>query len=254
MAHLGHRIMRAFTISLGLPRDTFDDPLHHQASLLRLLKYPPMDPTSENISCGPHTDYGYFTMLYQDSVGGLEVKNAKGDWIKATPMEGSLVVNIGDLIQRMTNDLYVSTTHRVMNLSNGFRYSMPYFFDPHYDYPIHSLENIPGHPPKYPPTTFGEYLYKSFGQAVTDKKSKFQAHLAIVHSEEEVKAVLDTLLTNKKIADATHNMYAYRFKLPDGCMNEYCNDDGEAGAGDKMLFTLIRSNCEGVLIVVTHNK
>ncbi|EFA75457.1 exocyst complex subunit 5 [Heterostelium album PN500] len=89
------------------------------------------------------------------------------------------------------------------------------------------------------------------GQAVTDKKSRFQAHLAIVYSSEDVELVLDKLYTNKKIADATHNMYAYRIKMNDGQINEYYNDDGEAGAGDKMLFTLIKNECDRILIVVT---
>ncbi|GAM22353.1 hypothetical protein SAMD00019534_055280 [Acytostelium subglobosum LB1] len=103
---------------------------------------------------------------------------------------------------------------------------------------------IPSMPTQPTPTIYT-------GQPITDKKSKFQAHLAIVHSEEEVNLVLDKLLLNKKIADATHNMYAFRIKMPNGQINEYCDDDGEAGAGDKMLFTLIRNQCEEVLVVVT---
>ncbi|EGG24694.1 impact protein [Cavenderia fasciculata] len=89
------------------------------------------------------------------------------------------------------------------------------------------------------------------GIAVTDKKSKFQAHLAIVHSEEDVQTVLDKLMETKKIAEATHNMYAYRIKLPNGQIDELYNDDGEDGAGDKMLFTLKANHCEDVLVVVT---
>ncbi|KAF2070257.1 hypothetical protein CYY_008428 [Polysphondylium violaceum] len=90
------------------------------------------------------------------------------------------------------------------------------------------------------------------GPAVTEKKSKFQAHLAIVKSEQEVEAVLNQLLSHKKIYDATHNMYAYRIKSSTtGELNEYGNDDGEAAASDKMLFTLIKTECEEILVVVS---
>ncbi|KAM9996254.1 hypothetical protein ACTFIY_002436 [Dictyostelium cf. discoideum] len=89
------------------------------------------------------------------------------------------------------------------------------------------------------------------GQSVTEKKSKFQAHLAIVHSEREVQLVLNQLLSFKKIYEATHNMYAYRFQLENGEINEYYNDDGEDGAGDKMLFTLSKNQAKEILIICT---
>ncbi|KAM9984155.1 hypothetical protein ACTFIZ_003861 [Dictyostelium cf. discoideum] len=89
------------------------------------------------------------------------------------------------------------------------------------------------------------------GQSVTEKKSKFQAHLAIVHSEREVQLVLNQLLSFKKIYEATHNMYAYRFQLENGEINEYYNDDGEDGAGDKMLFTLSKNQTKEILIICT---
>ncbi|EGC35105.1 hypothetical protein DICPUDRAFT_33913 [Dictyostelium purpureum] len=89
------------------------------------------------------------------------------------------------------------------------------------------------------------------GPAVTEKKSKFQAHLAIVKDEEDVRLVLDHLLSYKKIYEATHNMYTYRIELPNGEIDEYCNDDGEDGAGEKMLFTLNKNQSKNVLVVVT---
>eukprot|EP01133_Synstelium_polycarpum_P001406 gene1406-1622_t len=113
LLELAHQILRAFTISLDLPRDHFDSPDQHRGAILRLLKYPPCDKSlegSSDMSCGPHTDYGYITLLHQDSIGGLEVLNSKKQWIKAVPIEGSLVVNIGDLFAMMSNDRYVSTT------------------------------------------------------------------------------------------------------------------------------------------------
>jgi isopenicillin N synthase-like dioxygenase len=78
---------------------------------------------------GEHTDYGVLTMLEQDDAGGLEVKGPRG-WIDAPPLDGALVCNIGDMLDRMTGGLYRSTAHRVRNVSGRGRLSMPFFFDP----------------------------------------------------------------------------------------------------------------------------
>jgi len=88
------------------------------------------------------------------------------------------------------------------------------------------------------------------GEPTTDRKSKFQAHMALVHSLDEVNVVLAELYKDKKIATATHNIYAYRFTL-DGVMHENRNDDGETGAGDKLLYTMEKLNCVNVVVVVT---
>ena len=81
----------------------------------------------------PHTDYGNLTLLATDDVGGLEVRTRDGEWIEAPPLPGAFVVNIGDCLMRWTNDVYVSTPHRVVNRSGRERYSIAFFYDPNPD-------------------------------------------------------------------------------------------------------------------------
>ena len=99
---------------------------------LRLLHYPPIENcTSSSLGCGAHTDYGLFTILQQDAIGGLQVRNHSKEWIDATPVKGSFVINCGDMLHRWTDGEYASTVHRVISPSvSGDRYSVPFFFNP----------------------------------------------------------------------------------------------------------------------------
>ena len=81
-----------------------------------------------DLGLGSHTDLQCFTLLWQDVIGGLQVLNREGEWIKATPIEGTFVVNIADYMQRLSNDKFKSTVHRVFSRSTVDRYSMPFFF------------------------------------------------------------------------------------------------------------------------------
>jgi isopenicillin N synthase-like dioxygenase len=83
---------------------------------------------NNSVGLGSHTDLQLFTLLWQDMVGGLQVLNKDGQWIKAVPVEGTIVVNIGDFMMRLCNDIYKSTVHRVYNRSTVERVSMPFFF------------------------------------------------------------------------------------------------------------------------------
>jgi len=87
----------------------------------------PPEPADKLWGFSPHTDYGSFTILHQDSIGGLQAQNAAGQWIDVPPVSGSLVINVGDMLMRWTNDTYVSTLHRVMNLSTKARLSISFF-------------------------------------------------------------------------------------------------------------------------------
>ena len=126
-----------------------------------------MDRTQWGIS--PHTDYGTFTLLWQDRNGGLEVRNAAGDWIQAPPLEGAFVVNIGDTLQMWTNDLYISTLHRVVNSSSKARISQPLFTYPHGKTLIECLSTChgPGNPPKYEPI-----VCEVYNQALVDQAAR----------------------------------------------------------------------------------
>ena len=104
---------------------------------LDLIYYPPIPVSikteasgdeSTRMSCGSHTDWQLFTILWQDNNGGLQVLTKDGQWIHAPPIDGTLVVNVADYFQRMTNDKYVSAVHRVRNVSGSERVSFPFFW------------------------------------------------------------------------------------------------------------------------------
>lgn len=161
-SRLGDEIHRAFALDLGLPLDFFADKLDRPLATLRLLRYPP-EPAGE-IGAGEHTDYGNITLLATDGVGGLEVRTRGGEWIAAPSIPEAFVINIGDCLMRWTNDVYVSTPHRVVSRGAGERYSMAFFLDPN---PLAKVEAIPscvpaGEKPKYPPILTHEYLSQRF--------------------------------------------------------------------------------------------
>ncbi|KAI0193808.1 2OG-Fe(II) oxygenase [Astrocystis sublimbata] len=137
---LARALVKSFALSLDLPEDFFAEKFTHPDASLALNYYPPLsrpdtDPTTPaeqgeggDVSIGSHTDFQLFTILWQDSNGGLQVLNRQGQWIHAKPIPGTFVVNIADYMQRITNDRYVSTVHRAHNYSGKERISMPFFF------------------------------------------------------------------------------------------------------------------------------
>ena len=143
MTDLGHAIMAAVALSLGLNRSYFaerytSDPL----ILFRIFNYPRRSDdvgTQPRWGVGEHTDYGLLTILKQDDTGGLEVKT-RGDWIAAPPIAGALLCNIGDMLERMTGGRYRSTPHRVMNVGSRDRLSFPFFFDPNFHAEVRPIE------------------------------------------------------------------------------------------------------------------
>jgi isopenicillin N synthase-like dioxygenase len=131
-ARAGHALMEGVAESLGLEPSYFA--AHYTANptlLFRVFHYPASARTEE-WGVGEHTDYGLLTLLAQDELGGLQVKSKSG-WIEAPPLPGTLVCNIGDMLDRLTGGVYRSTAHRVRNVSGKSRLSFPLFFDPHFD-------------------------------------------------------------------------------------------------------------------------
>lgn len=162
---LGRRIGALIARSLELPDDYFAAALGEPSCTTRMLSYPPQAEVADNqIGCGAHTDWGFITILLQDDVGGLEVQNIAGDWILAPPIPGTFVVNLGDMIPRLTNGFYRSTPHRVLNNNSGrTRYSIASFFNPPYDYVVECLPALrPEDGQVPPPISFAEHIQHMF--------------------------------------------------------------------------------------------
>jgi isopenicillin N synthase-like dioxygenase len=139
MTGLSQRLLGAFARGLGQPDDYFRPFFRKPLTQLRLLHYPPQPPDSSAEGVEAHTDTGAFTILLQDQVGGLDVRNRAGRWLRATPISGSFVINIADMMQRWTNGRFVSTPHRVANRTGQDRISVPFFANPDYDATITPL-------------------------------------------------------------------------------------------------------------------
>lgn len=176
---VGQKVLEGFAIALDVRRDFFRGLYQRPLVRTRLLYYPPQqpDPSGKQFGAAPHTDWGTITLLWQDDVGGLQVRNRAGHWIDAPSIEGSFVVNIGDMLMRWSNDLFVSTPHRVVNTSGRERYSIPTFYDPDYDTVVECLPNCsgPGFPPRYPACIAGEYITAKYDNAYTYRQKKAQA-------------------------------------------------------------------------------
>lgn len=134
LERVSHVVLSAIAESLSLQHDHFDATFRPTPTrLLRIFQYPaPTDDTARaRWGVGEHCDYGVLTVLLQDNVGGLEVKDRAGNWIPAPPLPGTFVVNIGDMLERLTWGRYRATPHRVRNSSMRVdRISIPFFFDP----------------------------------------------------------------------------------------------------------------------------
>ena len=163
---LGARVLGALALHIGLPQDYFADKTDSGNSILRPIHYPPITSTEvPNVRAGAHEDINLITLLVGASAAGLEVKSRKGEWVPFTAEADTIVVNIGDLLQRLTNHVYPSTTHRVVNppgdAARQPRYSTPFFLHPNPDFLIDVLPSCitADNPNRYPePITAQAYL------------------------------------------------------------------------------------------------
>jgi isopenicillin N synthase-like dioxygenase len=157
---LGNELFRAFAIALDLPESFFVDKATKPTSQLRLLHYPPNDMPMDRKHLGivSHSDFECFTILNQRSAG-LQVMNSADEWVEAPPLDGTFIVNIGDLLEGWTNGRFKATQHRVVNTGRE-RYSLPLFFAVDYDTVVEPLPQFvtPERPAAYTRIVAGEHL------------------------------------------------------------------------------------------------
>ncbi len=169
MKRLSMTILTGIARSLDQAPDFFENRMRNPISIQRLLHYPPQTGIVDEsiIGIGAHTDYGSLTILAQDDVGGLQVMNRDGQWVEGTPIAGTFVINIGDLLQRLTNDRYLANLHRVVNTSGRERYSIPFFIDADYDAEFAPLPSCVSqdNPARYEAVTCGAHKYGRFVQS-----------------------------------------------------------------------------------------
>ena len=161
----GLNILAAIARFLGVDEDYFADTVRDGNSVMRLLHYPPQpEPTGDHLRAGAHEDINTITLLLGADEAGLELQARDGRWLPVSPRPGELVVNIGDMLQRLTNGRLRSTSHRVVNptpdRAGKARYSMPYFLHFRPDFLIEALPGtVPsGAPPRWPAITSHDFL------------------------------------------------------------------------------------------------
>jgi isopenicillin N synthase-like dioxygenase len=165
MEELAGRLMNIFEAALTLPKGWFADKFDRHTSYLSANCYPPqpVPPPPGRVRRGEHTDIGSLTILYQDGVGGLQVFDRSGVWCDVPPIEGSYVINLGDMLAKWTNDRWVATEHRVVNppaeKAAVERISIPFFQHPNFDALIECIPSCtsPENPPKYPAVLAGDW-------------------------------------------------------------------------------------------------
>ena len=166
LSGLCRNIYGAFALSLDLPENYFDAMNQKPLDILRLLRYPPQPVVedADQIGTGAHSDFDCFTVLYQDPTGGLQVLNSDDEWIDAPPIDGTFLINVGDMLERWTNGLFVSTIHRVINRAQTERYSTVFFAAPSYSTEVACLPSCcsQNNPARYPPISAGDYIVSRF--------------------------------------------------------------------------------------------
>lgn len=161
----GRHMLRAIALFLNLDEKYFDDKIHNGNSILRPIHYPPItsEPKSA-VRAGQHEDINLITLLIGASAEGLQVLNKQGEWKDVTALPDHIVVNVGDMLQRLTNNRLRSTTHRVVNPPREkwgqSRFSIPFFLHPRSEMRLDCLESCveDGENPAYKPISAGEYL------------------------------------------------------------------------------------------------
>jgi isopenicillin N synthase-like dioxygenase len=161
MTDLGRELCGLLAASLDLPEDYFEAALADPSVNVRLLHYPPQPPQvpKDRLGCGAHTDWGLITILLQDDCGGLEIEMGHDQWLRASPVPGALIVNLGDMVVRLTAGRYASNVHRVINARpERDRYSVATFFNPHAAHVVACAPTCVPETGEPEPITFGDHI------------------------------------------------------------------------------------------------
>jgi isopenicillin N synthase-like dioxygenase len=177
LRELSRRLFRAFALALFLPEDYFDALTTRPPSVLRLAHYVENDfPTDEaNWGISAHTDYEAFTILHTD-LPGLQAMNAGGEWVDVPPVDGTFIINIGDMLELLSNGAFVATSHRVLNLGRE-RFSFPMFCTLDYETVVAPLPQwvTAKYPAAYQPMRSGAHLYSSIIRAYGYLRKRWHA-------------------------------------------------------------------------------
>ncbi|HAT41649.1 MAG TPA: flavonol synthase [Rheinheimera sp.] len=181
LENLGTQVLSALALFLQQDEKYFDDKVNYGNSILRPIHYPPIaDTSTQSIRAGQHEDINLITLLVGSHESGLEILRRDGSWLPVTTIPGTIVVNIGDMLQRLTNHVLPSTTHRVVNPAGAAagqpRYSIPFFMHPNPDFVIETLASCINdeRPNRYPePINSNDYLLQRLEEIGLLKKAKY---------------------------------------------------------------------------------
>jgi len=166
MTQLARRLMRPFALGLGLPGDFFAEHFERPTALLRPLHYAAFKSQPEQglFAAGAHSDYGVLTILATDETPGLEIQLEDGSFAPVPPMDGTFIVNVGDLCEIWTNGLFKSTVHRVVTSGESERYSAAFFWEPNFECLVSPLSQCvtEDRPRRYEPVVYGDYILSKY--------------------------------------------------------------------------------------------
>ncbi len=170
---LGNSLLPVYAAALGLPTDYFTDHFANEGhQSLRMLHYPPTEQTGNDFGTSPHTDNTFMTILARMDVPGLAIRLPSGEWVTPPLIPGTFLVNIGNILRRMTNDTFLSTPHGVVVEGNAARYSLAYFHSPN---PYSTIDVLPSciddnNPPKYEPVVYADLIREFFSANYAHQK------------------------------------------------------------------------------------
>ncbi|KAH7378230.1 putative oxidoreductase [Pyrenochaeta sp. MPI-SDFR-AT-0127] len=190
MRKLSENLFRTLCKTLDVEDSWVPELTETPIAVLRLLHYPPQSPHASELErgIGAHTDFGAITILLQDQVGGLQVLDRiTQTWVDVNPTPGALVVNLGNLMMRWTNDRYISNLHRVINRSGCERYSVPFFFSGNPDFLVKCFPQFEANGEqgraKYPPVTVGEWISGRYADTYGTSEVKAVSELSTAEAE-----------------------------------------------------------------------